>query len=154
MREEEKQTAGENTPLLDIAQDPYTHVMRVVFSRWKPFLLRAMTFDEGETTHFSRFTKQLPISQKVLSQNLRQLEEDGLIERTVLPTTPPQVEYRLTEAGKSLVPLLQEVYRWGWEDMKRKGLPIDTLGEMWHGFREPDEALMEHPYKKTGEKQN
>ena len=103
--------------IFDIQQDPYNYVMRVVFCRWKPFILRAMDFDEGKLTHFSRFTKQLPITQKVLSENLRQLEADGLIYRTVLPTTPPQVEYRLTPAGKGLVPLLVHIYDWGWEEM-------------------------------------
>lgn len=136
-------------PVFDIRQDPYNHMMRVVFCRWKPFILHAMDFDDGNLTHFSRFVKQLPISQKVLSENLRQLEADGFIYRTVLPMTPPQVEYRLTESGKKLVSLLDEVYRFGWEDMKAKGLPIDALGEMWHGFREPDDELMNHPYKKT-----
>ena len=138
--------------IFDIQQDPYNYVMRVVFCRWKPFILRAMDFDEGKLTHFSRFTKQLPITQKVLSENLRQLEADGLIYRTVLPTTPPQVEYRLTQAGKSLVPLLDRIYDWGWEEMQRRELPIDALGEMWHGKREPDEAIMNHPYKKTYDK--
>ena len=71
--------------IFDIQQDPYNYVMRVVFCRWKPFILRAMDFDEGKLTHFSRFTKQLPITQKVLSENLRQLEADGLTYRTVLP---------------------------------------------------------------------
>lgn len=141
--------APEEELIFDISQDPYNHMMRVVFCRWKPFILRAMDFDEGKLTHFSRFTKQLPITQKVLSQNLRQLEEDGLVYRTVIPVTPPQVEYRLTEAGKNLIPLLDQVYKWGWEDMKRKGLKIDALGEMWHGFRAPDEELMRHPYKRS-----
>ena len=90
--------------IFDIQQDPYNYVMRVVFCRWKPFILRAMDFDEGKLTHFSRFTKQLPITQKVLSENLRQLEADGLIYRTVLPTTPPQVEYRLTPGGQEPCP--------------------------------------------------
>ena len=138
--------------VFDIQQDPYNHMMRVVFSRWKPFILHAMSFDEDELTHFARFTKQLPITQKVLSENLRQLEADGFVYRTVIPMTPPQVEYRLTESGKALIPLLDEVYRWGWEDMKRKGMPIDALGEMWHGFREPDEELMRHPNKRTYDK--
>ncbi len=140
---------NEEGMVFDIKKDPYNHMMKMVFCRWKPFILRAMDFDEGNLTHFSRFTKQLPITQKVLSENLRQLEEDGLISRTVLATVPPQVEYRLTERGRKLVPLLDEVYKWGWEDMRKKGLPIDALGEMWHGFREKDEELMEHPYKKT-----
>lgn len=107
---------------LDIQKDPYSYMSRLIFSRWKPFVLRAMEFDDGNLTHFSRFTKQLPISQKVLSENLRELEADGLIYRTVLPVTPPQVEYRLTDLGRSLIPLLDAVYDWGWHDMKRKGL--------------------------------
>ena len=41
---------------------------------------------------------------------------------------------------------------WGWEEMQRRELPIDALGEMWHGKREPDEAIMNHPYKKTYDK--
>ena len=134
--------------VFDINQDPYNYVMRVVFCRWKPFILRAMDVDEGGLTHFSRFTKQMPITQKVLSQNLRQLEEDGLVYRTVLATKPPQVEYRLTEAGKTLIPILDEIYEWGWKEMNRRDMPIDALGEMWHGFRERDEVFMNHPYKK------
>lgn len=131
----------------DIRKDPYNYMSRLVFGRWKPFILRAMGFDEGNLTHFSQFTKQLPISQKVLSQNLRELEGDGLIYRTVLPETPPRVEYRLTEVGKSLIPLLDAVYDWGWKDMKRRKMPIDALGEMWHGYRDRDPQLMQHPYK-------
>ena len=69
--------------VFDISKDPYNHMMRVVFSRWKPFILRAIHIDKG--TYFSRFFKQLPISQKVLSQNLKDMQEDGLIYRMVLP---------------------------------------------------------------------
>ena len=130
----------------DITMDPYNHMIRVVFTRWKPFLLRAIYFDE--VSSFSSFANGLPISQKVLSENLRALEADGLITRTVLPETPPKVEYRLTESGRSLMPLLDMVYDWGWHDMKRKGMPIDRLGEMWHGYRERDWKQMRAPYKK------
>ena len=146
----EKNSAGvieDGELIFDIHQDPYNYVMRTVFCRWKPFILRAMDFDGY--TNFARFTKQIPISEKVLSQNLKQLEKDGLVYRTVIPTIPPQVEYRLTERGKSLMPILDAVYEWGWERMREEGLPIDALGEMWHGFREPDEKLMSHPYRKT-----
>ena len=58
--------------ILDIAKDPYNYVMRVVFCRWKPFILQAM--DTDEVTNFSRFCKQLPITQKVLTQNLKALK--------------------------------------------------------------------------------
>ena len=146
---ETKQPEAPEEIVFDIQQAPYNHMMRILFSRWKPFILTAMTFDKGNFTNFSQFTKQLPITQKVLAQNLHDLESDGLIYRTVVPDTPPRVEYRLTEAGISLIPLLYQVYDWGWHDMKRKNLPIDALGEMWHGYRDPDPERMRHPYKKT-----
>lgn len=133
----------------DIKQDPYNHMMRIVFCRWKPFILRAIDFDGDNPTYFSRFFKQLPITQKVLSQNLKAMEQDGLICREVIPDTPPRVEYRLTDEGKTIISLLDKVYEWGWNDMKRKSMPIDSLGEMWHGYCERDEELMFQPYKKT-----
>ncbi len=129
------------TMIFDVSRDPYSHMSRMLFGRWKPFLLMAMVFDEGKT-NFSDFIKQLPISHKVLAENLRAMEADGLIYRTVVPDTPPRTEYRLTETGLSMVPLLRAVYDAGWRDMKAKGLPIDTLGEMWHGYRERDDRLM------------
>ena len=134
----------------DIRRDPYNHMMRILFSRWKPFILMAMIFDEGKTS-FSGFAGQLPISHKVLTENLRAMEADGLICRTVVPDTPPRTEYRLTEVGESMVPLLRAVYDAGWQDMKRKGLPVDALGEMWHGYREREPEVMHRPYKGKNE---
>ena len=146
-RQELLESLGLSETVFDIQKDPYNHMMRVVFSRWKPFILRAIAFDDG--TYFSRFPKQLPITQKVLSQNLKDMQEDGLIYRNVLPEVPPRVEYRLTKEGKGLIGLLDMVYDWGWNDMRRKGLPIDALGEMWHGYREPNERIMHQPYYKN-----
>ena len=136
----------EKNIVFDIEKDPYNYVMKVVFGRWKPFILQAM--DTDEVTNFARFTRQLPITQKVLSQNLKALEQDGLVVRTVIPDTPPRTEYRLTERGKSLIPLLDQVYDWGWHTMKEENLPIDALGEMWHGYREKEDDKMIAPYKK------
>lgn len=130
--------------VFDITTDPYVHMMKLIFNRWKPFLLRAIAID-GKT-YYSRFFKQLPISQKVLSQNLKEMVKDELIERTVIPEVPPRVEYSLTEHGKSLIAILDLIYDWGWMDMKRKGMPVDILGEMWHGYRESDEELMKHTF--------
>ena len=137
----------ENQLEFDIEKDPYNHMAKMLFGRWKPFILMAMIFDEGKT-NFSDFAAQLPVSHKVLSENLKAMERDGLVERTVIPETPPRTEYRLTEQGQSFVPLLRAVYDAGWQDMKRKGLPIDALGEMWHGYRERDGSLMVRPYRK------
>lgn len=145
--EERKETSKfepVETAVFDISQDPYNHMIRLVFGRWKPFILRAIAIDDG--TYFSRFFKQLPISQKVLSQNLRDMQADELIYREVLPEVPPRVVYHLTDSRKALIGLLDLVYDWGWNDMKRKGLPVDILGEMWHGYREPEPDLMNNPF--------
>ena len=151
--EERRETLERVQPgeeVFDITMDPYNHMMRLVFSRWKPFILRAIAVDDG--TYFSRFFKQLPITQKVLSQNLKDMQEDELIYREVLPEVPPRVVYRLTPMGRTLIGLLDLVYDWGWNDMKRKGMPVDILGEMWHGYREKDPELMDRPFY-TGTKE-
>ena len=126
-------------------QDPYNFAFKIFCTRWKPLLLKAISFDES--TRFNRFTKQLPITEKVLAQNLRELEADGLITRTVYAEVPPRVEYRLTPTGRSVCPILDAIYNWGWTEMKRRGLEIDKIGEMWHGYRERDEEAMDSPYK-------
>ena len=131
----------------DIERDPYNHMARMLFSRWKPFLLMAMVFDGG-VTNFSDFAGQLPISHKVLSENLKAMEADGLISRTVVPENPPRTEYRLTTRGESMVPLLRAVYDAGWQDMQTKGMPVDALGEKWHGYREQDREQMRRPYRR------
>ena len=77
------------------------------------------------------------------------LEQDGLVMRTVIPDTPPRTEYRLTERGKSIIPLLNQVYDWGWHVMQEEGLPIDALGEMWHGYREKEDEIMDRPFGKN-----
>ena len=137
----------EDLLILDIEKDPYNYVRQTVFSRWKPFILQAL--DTDQVTGFARFCKQLPITQKVLTQNLKALEKDGLIQRTVIPETPPRTEYRLTERGRSLIPLLDAVYDWGWRVMQEEHLPVDALGEMWHGYRERQDELMHHPFHRN-----
>ena len=141
--EEEEKTAQVGS----VEHDPYNFVMKVFCTRWKPYLLKAIEFDD-DCTRFSKFTKQLPITEKVLAQNLRELEGDGLIYRTIHPEVPPRVEYHLTALGYSVCNLLQTLYDWGWHEMKRRGLPIDPLGEMWHGYRQRDAEVMDAPHKK------
>lgn len=61
---------------------------------------------------------------KMLTQQLRELEGDNLLSRTVYPVVPPKVEYALTEFGLSLKPILQSMYNWGADYMQDNGLPI------------------------------
>ena len=127
-------------------EDPYDYSRKAIFGRWKPFILSAIAH-EGHCTRFSQFSKQLPISDKVLTATLRELEQDGLIARTVFPEVPPRVEYSLTPLGEGACELLRQVYDWGWHSMRSQGLPVDPLGEMWHGYRDRDETFMAEPFK-------
>lgn len=124
-----------------LGEDPYRFVMRIVMTKWKPMILTAIYFDNG-ATRYSQFYKGLPISEKVLTENLRELEEDGMIKRNVYPEIPPRVEYTLTNAGDSAVKLLFQIYDWGYAEMKRRGLEIDRRGAMFHGYLDPDPAIM------------
>ncbi|NRT85815.1 HTH-type transcriptional activator HxlR [Clostridium beijerinckii] len=66
------------------------------------------------TKRFGELKKSInSISQKVLTQQLREMEEDGLVERTVYAEVPPRVEYSLTEDGMSLKPVLNSMLTWG-----------------------------------------
>ena len=66
------------------------------------------------TLRYSELRRLLPqATPKMLTQQLRELERDGLITRTVYPVVPPKVEYALTERGESLFPILQAMYVWG-----------------------------------------
>lgn len=68
---------------------------------------------------FSEIKLRLPdVTQKMLTQQLRSLEEDGLITRTVYPVVPPKVEYSLTELGKKTIPILQQMHHFGVELLK------------------------------------
>ncbi len=68
---------------------------------------------------FSEIKLRLPdVTQKMLTQQLRSLEEDGLIYRTVYPVVPPKVEYGLTELGKKTIPILQQMHHFGVELLK------------------------------------
>jgi DNA-binding HxlR family transcriptional regulator len=78
-----------------------TEVLGRIGDKWSLLVIEAL--GEGRTLRFNRLRAELTgISQKMLTQTLRQLERDGLVERTVHPTIPPKVDYRLTDLGESL----------------------------------------------------
>ena len=81
------------------------------FCRWTILILRDLFTG---TKRFGEFEKSLNgVSQKVLTANLRSLEEKGIIEREVFPEVPPRVEYRLTDLGKTLDPIIKSMHDWG-----------------------------------------
>ena len=87
------------------------NVLRILEGRWKLVILFHLF--GGKTLRFSELERAIPsISQKMLIQQLRQLEKDGIIRRIVHHQVPPKVEYCLTEWGQSLCPALDALLQW------------------------------------------
>lgn len=85
-------------------------VVEHITGRWATLILAAL--QDGPLRFFELRDKVDGISEKMLSQKLRILVRDGLVERTVEPTTPPQVSYELTDLGRGLSRPLQQLVRW------------------------------------------
>ena len=95
----------------DINLCPVQKAMNVIGGKWKMVILWYLHKD---TLRTSELKKCLPrVSEKMLIQQLRELEKDGIVERKVYPEVPPKVEYSLTEEGKKLKPLMDFMVEWG-----------------------------------------
>ena len=91
---------------------PWATTIRLIGNKWKMFILRELFL--SEVCRFNELKRNIQgISTKVLTENLRAMEEDGLIIRTVYPEVPPKVEYRLSKLGTTLRPLIEEMGKWG-----------------------------------------
>ncbi|BCL12514.1 winged helix-turn-helix transcriptional regulator [Micromonospora sagamiensis] len=91
--------------------------MDVVGGKWKALILWAL---HSEPYRFNALRRTLPgISERILIQQLRQLESDGVVRREVHPEMPPRVEYSLTEFGESLNEALLPLGEWGVRNMQR-----------------------------------
>jgi DNA-binding HxlR family transcriptional regulator len=105
-------TCGESCPI--------EHTVNLIGHKWKVLILRNLHNDG--TQRFGDLSKGIKgISQKMLTQQLRQLEQDGLITRTVYPEIPPKVEYSLTGLGESLKPVLDAMNIWGTAHIRSSG---------------------------------
>ncbi|WP_432585189.1 helix-turn-helix domain-containing protein [Streptomyces sp. HD1123-B1] len=94
--------------------------MDVVTGKWKSLILWEL--DHHGTRRFAELRRGLPgVSEKMLIQHLREMEEDGLVHREVYRQVPPKVEYSLTEHGVSLNAALESLGRWGTERIRRIG---------------------------------
>ena len=85
--------------------------LRIIGGKWKPLILQQVN---GTAKRFSEFQRLIPeITKQMLTQNLRALEKDGILNRKVYAVVPPKVEYSLTAKGKSLLPVLEIMADWG-----------------------------------------
>ncbi len=95
-----------------------TTTIGLVGGKWKILILWQL---RNQKRRFGELTRLIPASnKKMLTQQLRELEKDGLIHRKVYAEVPPRVEYSLTEIGKSLQPVIDQIGNWGTEYMKKK----------------------------------
>ncbi len=95
----------------ELPECPVATTVSLIGSKWKLLIVRNLL---ERPWRFNELKKDLAgISQKVLTDSLRSMEEDGLITRTVYPEVPPRVEYALSELGESLKPILDSMVAWG-----------------------------------------
>ena len=99
----------------DFSDTGYSYTLSLISGKYKPVILYCLM--EYEPVRFNEMRRYLKnIADKTLSQNLKELEKDDLIARTVYPQIPPKVEYTLTERGHSLVRVLDKLCDWGMEN--------------------------------------
>ena len=98
--------AKENLP-----ECPVATTVQLIGSKWKLLILRNLIV---RPWRFNELKRNLEgISQKVLTESLRSMEEDGLIIRTIYPELPVRTEYSLSETGKSMIPIIKAMEEWG-----------------------------------------
>ncbi|QHJ72212.1 MULTISPECIES: helix-turn-helix domain-containing protein [Planococcaceae] len=91
----------------------------ILVGKWKPVILLYL-LQEG-TKRFSELKRNMPgITQKMLTKQLRELEDEDIIARVVYPQVPPKVEYSMTEYGRSLEPILEAMHEWGAKHTEHK----------------------------------
>ncbi len=109
----------------DEPTNPYHYALHCLGGRWKMTIVHEIyTFG---SIRFNQTLKVLPISEKVLSQQLKELIADGIVERIVgQESFPPATSYVLTEQGKKLIPALDILYIWSIRQMHERNIPIDA----------------------------
>ena len=99
----------------DFSETGYSYTFSLISGKYKPVILYCLM--EYEPVRFNEMQRYLKkVADKTLSQNLKELEADHLIVRTVYPQIPPKVEYTLTERGRSLMSVLDKLCDWGNEN--------------------------------------
>jgi DNA-binding HxlR family transcriptional regulator len=95
----------------EVINCPITKAFSVIGGKWKVIILYII---RDNTMRFGEIKKTIPkITQKMLTQQLRELERDGLVTRVVYPEVPPRVEYSPTKLANDLAPILNDLCKWG-----------------------------------------
>lgn len=95
----------------ELPECPVATTVQLIGNKWKLLILRNLL---ARPWRFNELLKSIPgLSQKALTDNLRAMEKDGIITRTVYPEVPPRVEYALSELGESMRPIIKALEIWG-----------------------------------------
>ena len=97
---------------------PFEYALNIISRKWRGLVIYYLY--ANDVMRFSELKRELNgITQKMLTQTLRFLEEENIINRKVYPVVPPKVEYTLTDKGKSIVPILKSLQKWGQEQLEQ-----------------------------------
>lgn len=98
---------------------PVESALSFIDGKWKGVILFQLM---GGTLRFNELRRRLPsVTQRMLTKQLRELEEAGLISRTVFPVVPPRVDYALTDRGRTLEPVILALKKWGEDNISCEG---------------------------------
>lgn len=101
-----------NSDLTDIKSTPFGYTISIIGGKWKMIIMFWLV--EYEVLRYGELKRCIgQISDKILNNQLKELEKDGIIIRKEYPQIPPRVEYRLSKRGLSLMPILEEMFKWG-----------------------------------------
>lgn len=104
-----KETSSKNKPISDSC--PVAFCMEAIGGKWKPIII--FRISKG-INRFTVLMKNIEgINKQMLSKQLKEMEKSGILERKIFPEIPPRVEYSLTTKGKSLLPVIQSMNKWG-----------------------------------------
>ena len=112
-----------------IEECPVKNAIDVIGGKWKPLILYALKQD---ALRFGELRRQVPgATHKVMIEQLRQLEADGILERSTVPGSPPGIEYSLSAYGETLRPVLKALAEWGIRHRERTDLSsADKLDDL------------------------
>lgn len=89
----------------------YQHAVEIIGKRWTGLILKVLM---TQPLRFNELAERLEvISDRMLSERLKELEQEGIVERRVLPDAPVRVEYHLTDKGRALGPVIEAIEQWG-----------------------------------------
>lgn len=128
---------------------PIEAAIDVIGGKWKAQIYYALWYGP---LRFSELSRSLPnITQRMLTNQLRELESDGIIDRKVYEQVPPRVEYSISEYGNTIKPILLDMYRWGYMHIKEKNLKYEPMPKPLRYQKEyVEDKLLEEAMQRSG----